>query len=73
MHRLGAILRYLDTCREPLDRRYFGPIATNFEHHASTISGHGTIRGIEHDMAGDLRCDACGIGRGLCDRGGDAA
>jgi hypothetical protein len=24
-------------------------------------------------MAGDLRCDARGIGRGLCDRGGYAA
>ena len=31
------------------------------------------LGGIEHDMAGDLRCDARGIGRSLCDRGGHAA
>jgi len=56
-----------------MDRRHFGPFATNFEHHGPPISRHGTIRGIEHDMAGDLCCDARGIRWGLRDRRGHAA
>ena len=56
-----------------LDRRHFGLIATNFEHHGPNISCRGYDRGFRNDVAGHLRGSACGFGRDLRDGHGHAA
>ena len=56
-----------------MDRRHFGLITTNFEHHGPTISSRGYDRGFRDGVAGHLRGSACGFGRDLRDGRGHAA
>jgi len=59
--------------RYPLDRRHFGQIVTNFEHHGIEYPPIGINGGIEHDVAGHLCSGTCGIGRNLRDSCAHAA